>query len=129
MAMTTLLIVDHDDDLRDTLEDSLDEMGFDCLSVISAEDSIDVLGIFNPEIAIVDASLSSNDDESSVKIVQRLRPNCAVIATHADWDGLDQDAVLQKALEVGANRAVGKPYTVDDMVKVIEIVKRQRSAG
>ena len=129
MSMTTVLIVDDNDDLRDMLEDSLDEMGFDCLSVISAEDAIDVLGIFKPEVAIVDACLTANDGESSVKIVQRLRPHCAVIATHDDWAGLGQDDALQKALEVGANRAMGKPYTVDGMVKMIEVVMRQRSAG
>jgi DNA-binding NtrC family response regulator len=129
MDMTTVLIVDQDDELRDPLEDSLDEMGFDCLSVICAEDAIDVLGIFKPEVAIVDASLTSNDGESSVKVVQRLRPHCAVIATHAEWSGLEQADALQKALEVGANRAIGKPYTVEGMLKMIEIVMRQRSAG
>ncbi len=129
MDMITVLIVDHNDNLRDPLEDSLDAMGFDCLSVISAEDAIDVLGIFKPEIAIVDASLSASDGETSVKVVQRLRPNCAVIATCAEWCGLQQDEALQKALEVGANRAIGKPYTVDGMVKMIEVVMRQRSAG
>ncbi len=119
MGNVSVLIVEDDDDLRDLLEDGLGELGYDCLGVNSAEDAIQVLSFFEPRIAVVDIFMRGQGGITAMQIIGQQQPDCQIIAVSGGFGEMSSEQSLQAATQMGAQRVLAKPFTVDQLSAVI----------
>ncbi|WP_420454185.1 response regulator transcription factor [Rubrivirga sp.] len=118
MAPASLLVVEDDDDLRQTLARRLEESGYDVATAATGPDALDAVAERVPDLVVLDVMLPGLD---GVEVCRRLRsdhPLLTILMLTARADELDRVV----GLEVGADDYVTKPFSLQ------EVVARIRSA-
>jgi DNA-binding response OmpR family regulator len=121
-----LLVVDDDQDLRDTLTEQLalyDE--FEILSADTAASAINQAKADRIDLAIVDVALPDMDGREAVKIMRRNGFRSPIIMLTGQAS--DADTVL--GLEAGANDYVVKPFKFPVLLARIRAQLRQYEAS
>ena len=123
MAMTKVLVVDDESDVRDYLLSILSEEQFHVSGIENGEDIIGVLKNFAPDIILLDHRLPG---KSGVEIVRQVR-------SYADFrripiimvTGIDGEEEKVAALELGADDYVVKPFLPRELSARIRAVLRR----
>ena len=121
-----LLVVDDDQDLRDTLAEQLalyDE--FDILSADTAASAVSQAKADRIDLAIIDVGLPDMDGREAVKIMRRNGFRSPIIMLTGQAS--EADTVL--GLEAGANDYVVKPFKFQVLVARIRAQLRQYEAS
>ena len=121
-----LLVVDDDQDLRDTLAEQLalyDE--FDILSADTAASAVSQAKADRIDLAIIDVGLPDMDGREAVKIMRRNGFRSPIIMLTGQAS--EADTVL--GLEAGANDYVVKPFKFQVLVARIRAQLRQHEAS
>ncbi len=121
-----LLVVDDDQDLRDTLAEQLslyDE--FEVATAEAASQAVHQVRIDRVDLAIMDVGLPDMDGREAVKLMRRNGFRSPVIMLTAQ--GSDSDTVL--GLEAGANDYVIKPFKFAVLLARIRAQLRQYEAS
>ncbi len=118
MSPASLLVVEDDDDLRQTLARRLSEAGYDVATAVTGPDALAAVAGQVPDLVVLDVMLPGLD---GVEVCRRLRaehPLLYILMLTARADELDRVV----GLEVGADDYVTKPFSLQ------EVVARIRSA-
>jgi len=118
-----ILIIEDEDGLRELLEDGLGERGFDCLSAESAEDALQMLPHFVPDVALVDIFMRGQGGISAIQMLRNRVPGCLIVAMSGGWGDLSPDQSLQAAREVGADLTISKPFTIEQVETLIRTLQ------
>ena len=116
----SLLLVDDDHVLCETLGRALTQRGFDVTTAINAEDATRLANENPPEYAVVDLKLP---DQSGLKLVSTLiglDPHTRIVVL----TGYGSIATAVEAIKLGATYYLAKPADATDLVKAL-----QREAG
>ncbi|MEX2683986.1 MAG: ATP-binding protein [Candidatus Sigynarchaeota archaeon] len=119
----TILVVDDDEGIRDTLADIFEENGFNVLLAQDGTIAKEKTSSTDVNVAIIDIMLPDMDGISLLKEIKRINPRCAcmIITGHASL----QNAT--KALKDGADGYFIKPVVIDEVLyKIREIFEKQR---
>lgn len=127
MAQTyTLLLVDDDDVLRETLAEQLTQHGeFGLLQARNAQEAIAVARAERIDLAVMDVGLPDMDGRDAVKVMRRNNFKSPIIMLTAQ--GSDADTVL--GLEAGANDYVVKPFRFAVLLARIRAHLRQHEGS
>ena len=114
--MVPILVVDDESLIRWSLVESLAAEGFTVLEAGSAREALACLGQ-NGDIGVVllDLKLPDSTDLTLLRRLRRLAPASRVILMTAHGTA----EILDEALRAGAFRAIGKPFDMNDMVKIV----------
>ncbi len=124
-AVPTVLIVDDDHSIRDSLDRALRLEGFEVIAVATGEDALDVVEQEAPQVVVLDIGLPGID---GVEVLSRLRaggndvPVCVLSAR--DEVG---DRVL--GLEAGADDYLVKPFALVELSARLNALLRRRPDG
>ena len=121
-----LLVVDDDQDLRDTLAEQLDL--YEEFTVVTAENASQAMKMVREErvdLAIMDVGLPDMDGREAVKLMRRHGFRSPIIMLTGQ--GSDSDTVL--GLEAGANDYVVKPFKLAVLLARIRAQLRQYAAS
>jgi DNA-binding response OmpR family regulator len=121
-----LLVVDDDDDLRDTLAEQLrlcDE--FDIVTAGTAGEALDLVRGERVDLGVMDVGLPDMDGREAVRQMRRNGFRGPIIMLTAQ--GGDADTVL--GLESGANDYVAKPFKFAILLARIRAQLRQHEAS
>lgn len=118
-----VLLVEDEDELIRIVETFFNDEGFEVRTAMSAEDAIDVLKDFSPNIIISDVRMGAMD---GFELLENLRQK-----TH--WKDIpfifltimdDRDSVV-RAKQLGAAGYMTKPFDVEDLLdKVKEVLEK-----
>ena len=111
--MPTILIIDDNDDLRDTLVVLLEDQGY---SVIAAGDGTSGLRAFElarPDLVLTDVIMPDSDGIDAIRRIRAVDPKARIVAM-SGGSMTGNDYQLRMAKEAGAIEALSKPFEVDE---------------
>jgi two-component system response regulator AtoC len=113
--MATLLIVDDDTLIRDTLHDLLSS-SHDCHTADRAEQALAYLEIETYDAVLTDISMPGLSGRDLLRHIQAEHPDTPVIVISGDSDGGDG----QRLLEMGAFAFFNKPFQLDEVEAAVD---------
>lgn len=108
--MATLLIVDDDTLIRDTLHELLSEQ-HECHTADRAEQALSYLEVEKYDAVITDVSMPGLTGREILMYVQNQHPSTPVIVISGKPDGADGKSLV----EMGAFAYITKPFQLDDI--------------
>ena len=121
MSPASLLVVEDDDDLRQTLARRLSDAGYDVATAATGPDALAAVGEKVPDLVVLDVMLPGLD---GIEVCRRLRadhPLLYILMLTARADELDRVV----GLEVGADDYVTKPFSLQEVVARIRAALRR----
>ncbi|MDL2269293.1 sigma-54 dependent transcriptional regulator [Desulfosarcina sp. OttesenSCG-928-A07] len=120
--MTTVLVIDDDDQLRISFERLLQEEGYHVLSAASGEAAIRVLANTMPDLVVLDVRLPGMNGLETFRQIHEIEPKLPVIIMTAY--GTTETAI--EATKMGGFDYVIKPF---DIPKMLTTIRQATDAG
>ena len=108
--MATLLIVDDDNNIRETLQDLLSET-HECHTADRAEQALAYLELESYDAVLTDISMPGLSGREILKQIQELHPATPVIVI----SGNSEDAAGRELIELGAFAYISKPFQLAEV--------------
>lgn len=121
----SVLIVDDQADMLETLIDILEARGFE---VASASDGFKALNMAEKEdfdVVLMDVKMPGINGVETFKRIKRIRPEAKVIMMSA----YAVEDLVREALREGAIAMLGKPLDVDALIRIIEKAEAGQGAS
>lgn len=113
--MSTVLVIDDDDQLRRSFEKLLSEEGYAVKSAPSGETGLKIVRAEAPDLVILDMRLPGMNGLETFKLIHEIEPKLPVIMMTAY--GTTETAI--EATKLGAFDYILKPFDIPDMLAVI----------
>lgn len=120
----TVLIIDDESKIRRLLSRSLDGLGFDVLMSASAEEAMFLLEKSKPDIIILDYMMPEVD---GLTFLCEMRKKYSIPTIFLS--ARDEVRIKTKALELGADDYVVKPFSMEELTARIKAVLRRSRAN
>ena len=114
--MSTILIIDDDDQLRKSFQKLLSEEGYTTVGAASGEAGIEIVQNQSLDLVIVDVRLPGMNGLETFEAIHALEPKLPVIVMTAF--GTTETAI--QATKMGAFDYILKPFEIPDMLAVIK---------
>ena len=112
----TILIVEDDDDLRESLAASLSDEGYHVVWAQDADEAIKNVKAHKVNIVFMDICLPGMNGVEVYKAIKKIQP----VATTVMMTGYFVQDLVSAAITAGAYDVLYKPFTVDDILKMIK---------
>lgn len=116
-SKATVLVVDDEDSILETLKGILDDEGYEVITASSGEEAVNLTSEFSPEVILLDVWMKGMDGIETLKTIKDINRSPAVImlSGHANID------IAIQAIRLGAYDFLEKPISLE---KVLILVKR-----
>ncbi|MDM8525955.1 response regulator [Desulfococcaceae bacterium HSG8] len=116
-----ILLVDDEEDIRDVLEISLADIGYQVLTAENGEDALDIFSEKNPPIVLSDIKMPGMDGITLLQKIKQKNPDTEVIMItgHGDMD------LAIKSLKFEATDFVTKPFNEDALEIALKRAKER----
>ena len=123
----TVLLLDDDQSFLSIIKDVLNEAGFNCVTVNSAEEGLTMLDNVSPDIVICDVDFVK-PKMNGFTFYEKFRAiDRFVDVPFVFMSGLDQDIVVRAGKQMGADDYLTKPFDAEMLIATIEgKLKRSR---
>jgi CheY-like chemotaxis protein len=115
--MTTILVIDDEEQVRMLFQAALEGAGYRVLAVESGQQALRLLEHQEMiDLAIVDIFMLETDGLEVIELLHATRPACKIIAMSGgswEWDYLDT------AKQLGANDILKKPFSVQELLDAV----------
>jgi DNA-binding response OmpR family regulator len=118
--MSSILLIEDDDELRAALERGLTELGNDVRSAATGIKGLERLVANRPDVVLLDLGLPDVDGLSVISMI-RATSTVPIVVTTAT----DDDPTMVRALDAGADDYVVKPFGLDQVAARIRAVLRR----
>ena len=112
----TILIVEDDQDLREALAATLCDEGYHVLSAQDADEAIASVKAHKVNIVFMDICLPDMNGGEVYKAIKKIQP----AATTVMMTGFFVQDLVDAAISAGAYDVLYKPFTMDDILKMIK---------
>src|SRR6266404_6074126 len=120
----TILVVDDETTLRETLVDALEAEGFRVVSAADGRAALTVFRAERPDLVLLDLMLP---ELSGIEVCRIIRAESGVPIVMLTAKDSEIDKVV--GLELGADDYVTKPFSVPELVARMRAVLRRRGDG
>jgi DNA-binding response OmpR family regulator len=122
------LVIDDEELLRRTVQRTLADAGYDVVDAADGEAGLEQLKHGAFDIAVVDIIMPGKEGIETIMQLRRSRPAMKIIAVSGggapgEWN------LLGVAQRLGADRALAKPFTADQLLAVVKEALAKRSAA
>jgi CheY-like chemotaxis protein len=117
--MARILVVEDDASIRQLLRRVLERAGYEALLARTASEAHRVLQAERMDLVITDINLPGNDGLQFTAEVRTVYPSIPIIAM-TGADVREELGLLGAALQLGANRALRKPFSVDTLLDAVQ---------
>ncbi|MFH1156261.1 MAG: diguanylate cyclase [Pseudomonadota bacterium] len=117
----SVLIVDDDHAIRSATQEYLALCDYNTQSVASADEALNVLQDFNPDIVLTDIILTGMDGLELTKIIKSTSDTDIIVMT-----GYSADYSYEKAVNAGASDFIFKPFRFEELDLRIKRVEKER---
>ena len=118
--MTSILIVDDEEQIREILFERLIELGYE---ISLAEDGLSAKSLLQNkkfDLVITDIIMPDIDGLELIRFAKENYPGLKIIAMSAGGQLRNADIYLHPAESLGADRRINKPFDLDDIVSEVE---------
>ncbi len=121
--MDTILVVDDDEDMRETLRLILEKEGYRLLTASNGNEAEEVCRKSRPGLVITDIIMPDKDGLETITDLQRNYPDMKIIAITGAGSGRGKVFnYLECAELLGAHRVLGKPFSQSDILSLVKEV-------
>lgn len=125
--MATILVIDDEEEIRNILQTILEEAGHE---VSLAENGAEGLSLFREEptdIVITDLIMPGKEGIETIRDLRAQFPKVKIIAI-SGRGGSYTNANLDRAVMIGADRSVAKPFGINEILGVVgELIELNQS--
>lgn len=114
-----ILVIEDEPGIRRAVERNLTGHGFDVRGADTAEGGLELETRFHPDLVLLDVVLP---DLEGFEVIERLRSRTTTPIIVLSVQGAEQDKV--RALELGADDYLTKPFGVDELLARIRVALR-----
>ncbi|MBW1680530.1 MAG: sigma-54-dependent Fis family transcriptional regulator [Deltaproteobacteria bacterium] len=114
--MSAILIIDDDDQLRNSFEKLLRNEGYDVAGAASGEEGLEKLRERLPDLVVLDIRLPGMNGLETFQAIHALEPKVPVVIMTAY--GTTETAI--EATKMGAFDYILKPFDIPEMLRIIE---------
>jgi len=115
-SQITILIVEDDQDLRESLATALRDEGYHVFSAQDADEAIASVKAHKVNIIFMDICLPDMNGVKVYKAIKKIQP----AATTVMMTGFFVQDLVNAAISAGAYDVLYKPFTMDDILKMIK---------
>ena len=119
-----IMVVDHDRDTRQLLNDTLEMEGFDTIVVTDSDTTLTLLNQAEPDLVILDSMTGEDGNFQELRRI-RQKSDVPIIILTPIYEPED----LQRALSLGADDYVRKPFGTRSFVARVRAKLRRSSTG
>jgi CheY-like chemotaxis protein len=130
--MHTVLLVEDNLDILENLSESLELEGYKTLMCNTGKTGIECLAQISPDLIVCDIGMPDMDGYEFIILLLDMPEHCEIPFIFSTSKSEKND--VKKALEIGADRIITKPYlTIDLLLMIDELIisgsKRRRMAS
>ena len=115
--MARILLIDDDDDLRNVIAQNLTLGGHTVVEAGDGRQGVDLFHATPVDLVLTDLVMPGKEGVETIIELHRERPDLPIIAMYG---GMPRSAMyLEIAAKLGARRSLAKPFTPQELLKVI----------
>ena len=115
--MARVLVIDDDAEIRVSLIKALEKAGHDVDEAGDGEEAIEYFTSMPYDVVVSDINMPVKDGVESFLDLKTDYPDLKLIMISGE-----DEALLKTAEELGANRAIAKPFSITDILTAVEEV-------
>jgi two-component system nitrogen regulation response regulator NtrX len=112
-----ILIIDDEKDLCELLSDTLTQRRYNVACVNTKKEALRSIERSLPELVFLDLKLPDGDGMKLISKIKKLNPDTVVNVISA----YGSDDAKEKAMELGVNRFIDKPFSEQDILRSIRV--------
>ncbi len=117
--MAHILVIDDEVQIRDVLRTVLERVGYEVTEAGDGNEGLQIYAEGGIDLVVTDIIMPEKGGIDTIMDLRRDFPDVKVIAISGG--GMCGDvSYLDMALGVGADRAIGKPFVLDDLLESVE---------
>ena len=117
--MAHILVIDDEVQIRDVLRTVLERVGYEVTEAGDGNEGLQIYAEGGIDLVVTDIIMPEKGGIDTIMDLRRDFPDVKVIAISGG--GMCGDvSYLDMALGVGADRAIGKPFVLDDFLESVE---------
>src|SRR5512135_213271 len=120
---TALLIVDDEEDIRETLSGIFEDEGYNVTAVASGEEALGFLKEQSPDLVLLDVWLSGMDGIQTLQEIKKASPDLPVVMI----SGHGNIELAVKATRMGAYEFLEKPLSLERVLLVARRALEKRT--
>ena len=120
---STILVIDDDESLRDSLRRTLRRDGYMVMEAAEGGEGLKLLKNHPVDVALVDLFMPGKEGLETIEELHRSHPGISIIAMSGGGAKGQMD-VLKAAKLMGAWRTLAKPFTREELIEAVETVPR-----
>ncbi len=123
-----ILILDDEKDICQFIKEFFIKRGFDVYTALTGKAAVNIIKKVQTDIALLDIRLAEKEMTGLdvLKLIKEKRPECQCIIVSY----IDDQKLVDQAMEMGATEYLKKPLTLAEIEKVINrIVKKVRKGA
>lgn len=129
MPVPTILLVDDDDLVRETVAATLVDGGYSVLKAANGLEALTALGRTGSVDAVVlDILMPEMEGIEALREIRKKWPQLPVLVM-SGGDRSGWTSALDMAPKLGANRTLAKPFTPDQLIENLEIIMTEARRG
>jgi CheY-like chemotaxis protein len=113
----TVLVVDDEEAVRDSVSELLSGVGYRVLAAADAATALYLMDCEHPDLVLTDIYMESGDGYELIAALRQRSGPVPVVAMSAGRSGYD---TLKAALHLGANAVIDKPFPGAGLVETID---------
>lgn len=123
MGSGTILVIDDEPIVRSTAQSILNLCGYSVLLASSGDEGLELFSRFHREIRLIvlDMVMPGKSGKDTFIALKQFDPDLKVIVS----SGFRKDARVDDLMNTGAKAFLEKPYSVEDLAKIVERVLKE----
>jgi two-component system chemotaxis response regulator CheY len=117
--MPSILIIDDDDSVRDSLRRTLHKEGYTILEASEGKGGLKQLECSRADLVLLDMFMPDKDGPETIGELRRTHPGIRIIAMSGGGFKGTLD-VLHVATKLGARQTLAKPFTREQLLEAVE---------
>lgn len=123
--MTTILIIDDDEQIRIALSKTLKRAGYETIWANNGEEGIKLFKEKGPDLIITDLIMPEKEGIETIVELRRSYPDVKIIAMSGGGKNGPED-YLPMAKRLGARITLKKPFRVNDLLEAVSKILKSR---
>lgn len=116
---TTVLIIEDDPSLRDSLRRTLRKTGYTILQAAEGGEGLALLGTHVIDVVLIDIFMPGKEGIETIQAIRRTHPQVKIIAMSGGGERMYID-ILRVAKASGCHQTLDKPFSEETLINAIQ---------